>query len=42
MIEWIKNDRPLDQVQEKYNDFLALVDYADFFSDARRALTEVG
>jgi glutaredoxin-like YruB-family protein len=41
MIEWIKNDRHLGQVQEKYNEFLVLVFYADFSSAAKRALTEV-
>ena len=41
MIEWIKNDRHLRQVQEKYNEFLILVFYADFSSAAKRALTEV-
>jgi len=41
MIEWIENDRHLGQVQEKHNEFLILVFYADFSSAAKRALSEV-
>ena len=41
MIEWIKNDKHIGQVQEKNKELLILVFYADFSSAAKRALTEV-
>jgi len=41
MIEWIKNESHLGQVQEKHKDFLMLIFYADFSSTAKRARTEL-
>lgn len=41
MIEWIKNEKHLEQVQEKHKEFLVLFFYADFSSSAKRALAEL-
>ena len=41
MIEWIKNPKHLDQIQEKNKEFLILFFYANFSSSAKRALTEI-
>jgi glutaredoxin-like YruB-family protein len=41
MIEWIKNESHLGQMQEKHKEFLILIFYADFSSTAKRALTEL-
>jgi len=41
MIEWIKNESHLGQVQKKHKDFLMLIFYADFSSTAKRGRTEL-
>ncbi len=41
MIEWIKDDKHLQEVQEKHREFLILVFYANFSSSAKRALAEL-
>jgi len=41
MIEWIKDQKHLQEAQEKYREFLILVFYAGFSSNAKRALAEV-
>jgi len=41
VIEWIKDQKHLQEVQKKYRDFLILVFYADFSSNAKRALAEL-
>lgn len=41
MIEWIKDFSHLKEVQAKHKDFLILVFYGDFSSNAKRALTEL-
>jgi glutaredoxin-like YruB-family protein len=41
MIEWIKDYGHFEQIQEKEKKFLILVFYADFSSNAKRALKEL-
>lgn len=41
MIEWVKDHNHLVQVQEKHKEFLVLMFYADFSSNAKRALSEL-
>jgi len=41
MIEWIKDQKHLQEAQKKHRDFLILVFYADFSSNAKRALAEI-
>ena len=41
MIEWIKDENHLREVQEKHKDFLVLAFYGGFSSSAKRALAEV-
>jgi len=38
MIEWIKDHRHMQEVQEKHKEFLMLVFYAKFSSAAKRTL----
>ena len=41
MIEWVKDYSHFREVKEKYKEFLILMFYADFSSNAKRALTEL-
>ena len=41
MIEWIKDDKHLQGVKQKHKEFLILVFYVDFSSNAKRALVEL-
>ena len=41
MLEWIKDDSHLAEAQSKHGNFLILMFYADFSSNARRALAEM-
>jgi len=41
MIEWVKDHNHIVQVQEKHKEFLILMFYADFSSNAKRALAEL-
>ena len=41
MIEWIKDDKHLQEVQEKHKGLLILLFYADFSSNAKHALAEL-
>ena len=42
MIEWIKDDKHFQEAQEKHKELLILLFYADFSSNAKRALVEIG
>lgn len=41
MIEWIKDQKHLQEVQKKHREFLILVFYANFSSNAKHALAEL-
>jgi len=41
VIEWIKNNKHLGQVQEKHKEFLILLFHANFSSASKRALAEI-
>jgi len=41
MLEWIKNEEHLEQVQAEHSAFLMLMFYGDFSSTAKRALREM-
>lgn len=41
MTEWIEDQRQLEEVQQKYKQFLVVLFYADFSSASKRALTEL-
>lgn len=41
MIEWVESYKHLGQIQKKHKDFLVLVFYANFSSNAKRALKEL-
>ena len=41
MIEWIKDDEDFQETQEKHKKFLILAFYANFSSNAKRALVEL-
>ncbi|MDP8260300.1 MAG: thioredoxin family protein [Candidatus Gygaella obscura] len=41
MYEWVKDDKHLQQAQERHKEFLVLMFYADSSSNAKRALVEI-
>jgi glutaredoxin-like YruB-family protein len=41
MIEWIKDERHFRETRDKHKEFLILAFYADFSSNAKRALAEI-
>ena len=42
MIKWVKDHGHFGRIQEKYKEFLILLFYGDFSSNAKRALVEIG